>query len=176
MYVITGTSGTGKSTLVAALVARGYDGFEEPVRKTLRYHLSIDGPALPSKNPTLFIETMLSDCRSDFERASMSDKVSFFDRGIPDLIAYANRFGVSSPILAETAKANRYNQNVFLLPPWEGIFQEDEFRKASFSEYRDFHKLIVRSYTDFGYNLIEVPCVSNDLRVAFIEASISKLA
>ena len=94
MYVLTGTSGTGKSALLEALVERGYEGFSEPVRKTLENQLAIDGPALPSKDAGLFVRELLEQSLGDYTESLKTGKVTFFDRGLPDLIAYAKRFGV----------------------------------------------------------------------------------
>ena len=173
LHVITGTSGTGKSVLLAALVECGYEGFAEPVRKTLEHQLEIDGPALPSKDADLFIRALLTQSLRDFGQAVGSKNISFFDRGLPDLIAYANRFGVESAEIVDAAKKSRYSEKVFVLSPWDEIFEPDEFRKASFAEYKNFHRLITDAYTDMGYSLVEVPKVSITSRVDFILSALN---
>lgn len=169
MYVVTGTPGTGNSTLITAFKQRGYAVYDEPVRKKLAHQQSIDGPALPSKNASLFIETLLAECNADISRAANSSTVSFFDRGLPDLIAYAIRFNVDTARVEAAAQQSRYEKSVFILPPWKDIFRHDDFRRESFEQYKAFHNVIAQSYIRMGYDLIEVPHVSIDLRVGFIE-------
>jgi predicted ATPase len=174
MHVLAGTSGTGKTALLKALVERGYEGYTEPVRKTLEHQLETDGPALPSKDAGLFVKELLAQSLADYSHAMSRSKVSFFDRGLPDLIAYAHRFNVDSKAVEIASQRYRYSENVFVLPPWEDIFEQDEFRKATYSEYENFHGHITQAYTDMGYCLVEVPKVSILSRVDFIESILNE--
>jgi len=135
--------------------------------------LLVDGPALPSKDAGQFNAKVLSKFTSDYESAKSSDQVSFFDRGIPDSIAYSKRFGVDTASGRKAAEQHRYSQKVFILRPWKEIFIHDQRRGKSFEEYQQFHDLIVQVYTALGYILVDVPLISIESRVKFIE---SKLA
>lgn len=170
MYVLTGTSGTGKTALLQALVKRGFQGYSEPAREILEHQLAIDGPTLPAKNADLFVSEMLKKSLNDHAQTSRIDTVAFFDRGIPDLVAYAHRFRIDAKVFEAEALRTRYSDQVFVLPPWDDIFEIDEFRKATFTEYKEFQQAIRKAYTDAGYALIEVPKTSVDLRADFIEA------
>jgi len=172
-FVITGTSGTGKTALVDELSARGHRAYEEPTRKVLREQLAIDGPALPAKDPTQFLDAMLEYCVHCLAEADRADGPCFFDRGIPDLIAYAIRFGVDPARYVQAAREHRYASTVFVLPPWERIFVADEFRRLTFAQYVEFHELIVTAYADAGYELLEVPRVPLNLRTAFMVDAIA---
>lgn len=167
-FVITGTSGTGKTALVNELSALGHRVFDEPTRKILREQLAIDGPALPAKDPTRFLDAMLEYCIDCLAQPDHTDSPCFFDRGIPDLIAYANRFGVDPARYVCAASEHTYAPMVFVLPPWERIFVADELRRLTFAEYAKFHELIVTAYANAGYDLLEVPRVPLSLRAAFI--------
>ena len=175
-YVITGMSGTGKTTLVDSLRGFGFQCYEEPARKILEYQIKIDGPALPAKNPTMFVQEMLAHSLRDIEEANSTKGVTVFDRGLPDVVAYAIRFGVVHKEIERIAKTVRYNHQVFLLPPWDEIFRNDEFRKASFESYIKFHELLRKSYTGLGYELVDVPKISPEARVDFILSAIDNRA
>lgn len=105
--------------------------------------------------------------RNFTELRSGQDPV-FFDRGIPDLIAYAIRFGVDPSNFEIEAASYRYNQMVFIFPPWKAIFVNDELRKISFEKSLEFHESLVEAYERLGYQLIEVPMVSVEMRLDFI--------
>ncbi len=171
-YIITGMSGTGKTTLLRGLKNTGFNCFDEPARKILEYHSETDGPALPAKDPYAFVKEMLDQNVRDIQEASVLKKPAFFDRGIPDTVAYAIRFNVESAEFEKLAKQTRYNQHVFLMPPWKEIFKSDPFRQASFEQYIDFHKLIKQVYLTLDYTLIEVPLTSLQHRIKFVLAHI----
>jgi predicted ATPase len=58
-FVITGGPGSGKSTLVAALAARGYPHMPEAGRAIIRDQVAIGGEALPWSDRRAFAELML---------------------------------------------------------------------------------------------------------------------
>lgn len=168
-FVITGTSGTGKATLIEHLRKQGYSVFDEPTRLILSEQLAADGPGLPSKDPELLLGLMLGYCVPCIERAPVTQPVTaFFDRGIPDLVAYAMRFGVDPEPFEVAAKQHRYNTRVFVLPPWKDIFVPDDLRRKTFDEYLAFHQLIVAAYEELGYRLIRVPFASIEDRAGFV--------
>ncbi|MCB1646646.1 MAG: AAA family ATPase [Pseudomonadales bacterium] len=172
MYVITGTSGTGKTTLLASLRALGYLCFDEPIRRVLEVQLRTDGDALPSKDPKRFIRAILTAFEQDYEETRQAQAICFFDRGIPDAAAYATRFGVDPTLIETSARQLRYSEPVFVLEPWREIFVQDELRGKTFGEYEHFHQLIIRAYSDLGYSLVMVPRAPVETRAEFIMSRI----
>ena len=172
-FIITGTAGTGKTSLIDLLRQRGYVAFDEAQRAILTEQTAVDGPALPAKHPELFIEATLNHCIACLNEASAT--LSFFDRGIPDVAAYARRFGVDPSRCFAVSELQQYNKSAFLLPPWPEIFETDPMRGKSFAEYQDFHALIVACYQQAGFALIEVPRCSLEDRAEFILERISAL-
>jgi predicted ATPase len=168
-FVITGTSGTGKTTLIEHLRARGFKAYEEPTRLILEQQLAINGNGLPARDPDLFLDLMLEYCvRCLDEAARLPPQITFFDRGIPDIAAYAVRFGVSPDKFYLAAREHRFNTTVFVLPPWKEIFVTDELRRKTFEEYREFHEMIVDAYKRVGCQLVEVPLASVEERVEYV--------
>ncbi len=141
----------------------------EPARIVLARQLAIDGPALPSKSPLLFVREMLAKASDSYKKAPSKVPV-FFDRGIPDLIAYAIRFEVDSSEFERAAKLFSYNPTVFLFPPWKEIFVNDNERKISFENSLIFHQTLVERYQKLNYDLVEVPFSSIAERAQFIVA------
>lgn len=167
-FIVTGTSGTGKSSLVERLGEQGFDVYAEPTRAILEEQLAIDGPGLPAKDPALFVEMMLDRCQDSLRLAEESTSSVFFDRGIPDVAAYAIRFGVDPRPCFEAARNSSYDRRAFLLRPWREIFVNDNLRGNSFEAYNDFHEIICGAYTKAGFMLVDVPLVPVDERVDFV--------
>src|SRR6185436_18055323 len=87
--VITGPPGSGKTPIVRELVASGFTGVAEPAREVIAEQRAIGGDGVYDKNPRLFLNLMMSRAVADFRRMSGASSPSFFDRGIPDMIGYA---------------------------------------------------------------------------------------
>lgn len=167
-FILAGTSGTGKTTVLESLRQKGFRCFDEAARFVLEEQLAINGPALPSNSPKLFVQSMQDKCKMDFETAASETRSVFFDRGMPDLVHYAYRFHIETLEFEETSKNYRYNQKVFLFPPWKEIFANDHVRKMTFEKSIEFHELLTKVYQDFGYDLITVPFGDVESRIEFI--------
>lgn len=165
---MAGTSGTGKTSILQQLSLLGYRCSDEAARTVLSNQLTIDGPALPSKNPLLFIQYMLDASLKSFNDSSEEKRICFFDRGLPDLIHYAVRFNVDASIFLAASEKYLYNKKVFLFKPWKEIFVNDNERRMTFEKSIEFHEILIKAYKDCGYELIEVPNLSVNDRVQFI--------
>jgi predicted ATPase len=167
-FVITGGPGSGKSTLIKALRNGGYATIGEGARTIIQEQVAIGGRALPWIDPGLFAELMLMwDIRS-YRSAEQLDGPVFFDRGVPDVLGYLRLVNLPIPAHVQSAVDRfRYNQHVFIAPPWEDIFRQDRERKQDFAEAVRTYEAI-SCYTGAGYDLIELPRVSVEERVKFV--------
>lgn len=172
-FVLTGTPGTGKTTLLQHLRTQGFHGNDEVTREVLSHQLEIDGPGLPSKNPLLFVQMMLERSIEQFESSRAHKGPVFFDRGIPDLVAYAIRFGVDASHFEAMSRHYGYNQTVFICEPWKEIFVNDNERKITFEKSVEFHDLICETYKRLDFKLIKVPKLTPTERVNFILQQVS---
>jgi predicted ATPase len=163
-FVLTGAFGTGKSTLLQYLQLRGVRGIVEPARPILAQQRSVQGNGLPEKNPRLFVELMFSRMLDTYQHSDTFSGPILFDRGIPDILAYAALFGFEFPPGENAAHIYRYNPHVFIAPAWEQIYCTDNERTLSFSQAREFGNSIRAIYERFGYTLIELPCVCPEER------------
>jgi predicted ATPase len=167
--VITGGPGSGKTTLIEVLHKRGYARSIEAGREIIREQAAIDGPALPWKNPALFAELMLSWELRSYRLAEKSTGIVFFDRGVPDIVGYLRVVGLPVPEhVRKAAQTFRYHRRVFIAPPWREIFQPDHERKQDFDGAVRTYQSMVEAYTEYGYELVEIPRVSVKERVEFI--------
>lgn len=117
----------------------------------------------------MFSELLLEGRKKQFlEAKNKAKNPIFIDRGIPDVLAYMHFSGDSYPAtFTKTCTEFIYNK-VFILPPWEAIYESDEARYENFDQAKLIYKHIIETYQNFGYQLIEVPKGTVEERVAFI--------
>lgn len=62
----------------------------------------------------------------------------------------------------------RYCESVFMVPPWEEIFENDEERRHSFADACAMYSANVSTYEEFGYRIVFVPKLSVAARADFV--------
>ena len=112
---------------------------------------------MPERDPGLFVELLLSRALYEYRRHADSRRPVLFDRGLPDVIAYARLFGLPDSGALAAARRHRYNPRVFLLPAQEGIYRQDDERKMTFAEAHAFGEIIRQAYEELGYAVVELP-------------------
>jgi len=167
-YVLSGAMGGGKSTILTQLRARGIDCIPEPARAILAEQRLIKAAGVPEQNAELFCQLMLSRAMYTYTAHRAVTTPILFDRGIPDLIAYAQLFGLDTTVYVNAANAFPYNPTVFFFPAWAEIYTTDAERKMSFLDAQAFGQMVHSVYEQLGYQLLDVPCVSPTERVQFI--------
>lgn len=78
----------------------------------------------------------------------------FFDRGVPDTIAYLRL--VKKPVPPHMEKALsvfRYNPLVFVAPFWPEIFANDQERKQTLEEAERTCDMLIETYRDLGFKI-----------------------
>jgi len=168
-YIITGGPGSGKTSLIEALRARGFYCAVEAGREIIQDQAKIDGRALPWRDPLLFAELMLSCDMRSYRRAELSTGPVFFDRGIPDIAGYLRLMNIPAPRhLQNAVQRFSYNRTVFVAPPWPEIFQQDRERKQDLDEAQRTYQALVSTYNALSYQLIELPRLSIEDRCRFV--------
>ena len=167
--VVTGGPGSGKSTLLDALQQYGYARSVEAGRSIIQDQVAIGGRALPWADPVLFAEMMLCWEMRSYQLAQQQTGPVFFDRGVPDVLGCLRLLNLPVPEhMQKAASILRYNRRVFIAPPWQEIFQQDRERKQDFDEAVRTYDAMVETYTELGYDLVEIPRVPVDQRVRFV--------
>ena len=168
-FVITGGPGSGKTTLVEALEKVGYRRSIEAGRVVIQRQLSIGGNALPWGDRIQFAELMLAQEIRSYEDALLATVPVFFDRGVPDVLGYLRLIGAVVPEPMKKAAAEyRYSRRAFIAPPWTEIFRQDEERKQNFAEAVRTYEAMVTTYSELGYELVEIPTMHVEERVSFV--------
>jgi len=164
-YIITGGSGSGKSSIIKELHTRGYSCRPEISRTIIKEQQSCGGNLLPWENMEGFADECFN--RMYEQLNNKPEQLVFFDRGIPDIIAYLKSRNL--PVRFDyAAYASYYNSNVFICPPWPEIFINDQQRPESFNQSKYIHQLLQEIYKDLNFKVTEVPKLSVRERAAFI--------
>ena len=167
--VITGGPGTGKSSIIDELIHRGYSCIEEISRQVTLDAKKEGIDQLFLTNPLLFSELLLKGRQQQYSDAeTLNANTVFLDRGIPDVLAYMDFIGDTYPqYFIDTCKDSVYDY-VFILKPWQDIYESDNERYESFEDALKIHEHLLKTYQSYNYQLLDVPFDSVDKRVDHI--------
>lgn len=163
--VVTGAPGSGKTAMLAALAHLAIV-VPEPARKLIAEHRAATGDVSLDHLPQVFVDRLVARSIENYD-AVEGKGAAFFDRALPDCVAYAHILGVD-PLVARRSAGSRPYDQVFILPPWEAIYTTDGMRKMRFADAQPFHDALIDAYEDLGYDLVEVPRTDVDGRACFV--------
>jgi len=167
--VISGGPGTGKSSIIDELSKKGYKIFEESSREIIKKYKKLGHEQLFLSNPIKFSEILLKNRVNQYiESNNANSNYCFFDRGIPDILAYLdykkilfnNKFKVS-------AEKYKYDK-VFITEPWKKIYKKDQQRYESYEELLEIDKRIKETYKKLKYKYFIIPNTNVVERVNYI--------
>lgn len=172
--LLIGGPGTGKTSVLNTLIERNFFCFPEISREVTLKAQEQGIDQLFLTKPLLFSELLLKGREQQFLDAVKSqEKLVFFDRGIPDVHAYMDYFKTEYPsIYIEKSKEYKYDK-VFHFSPWKDIHEIDNERYETFEETTAIDVFLMKSYTDLGYNIINVPFGTLEERTNFVLNSLS---
>ncbi|MFM7017699.1 AAA family ATPase [Flavobacterium sp.] len=169
IVVIIGGPGTGKTTIIEGLLAKGYCCYPEISREVTLEAKKQGIEQLFLENPLLFSELLLEGRKKQFHNAHKEPHdIVFLDRGIPDVLAYMHYIGDSYPAFFDQACREHIYTKIFLLPPWEEIYISDNERYENFEQAKLIYNHLTETYQKYGYHLIEVPKGTVEERISFI--------
>ncbi len=165
--VFTGCPGSGKTTTIGLLQNYGIDSLPEVPRMIIEQQQKKEKAILPQTNFVQFTQLVLEEMIRQYNRPNKN--ITIFDRAIPDLIAYLKCRNISPPknIFIQARKYKYYNK-VFIFPPWKEIYENDGIRYETFEEAKAIYNCLLHEYTEYGYEIIKVPKLSNEKRVEFL--------
>lgn len=167
-YVLTGGPGAGKTSVLNQLASLGFPVVEEGGRKILQIH--------GKKSEEDFTYKMLIHAVDTYHKAlKNSYEIVFFDRSMIDVISYARLKNIALPsFIQEIIPKIIYETTVFIFPPWEEIYINDEERLQTYDEAIETYNMIESTYQDCGYMLIQVPKTDIQTRAEFLLSFIKK--
>lgn len=173
-FVISGGPGAGKSTLLNALKAKGFYGSDEISRQLIQEQVALSSHCLPWINLPCFAQLSLQRMILVYEKAPTDSRTAFFDRAIPDIIAYLEVGGQTiDQAFYRAVQQYSYQRQVFMAPPWEAIYINDNERWQTFAEAIVLYEALVDTYQALNFTIVELPKVPVAERVAFVLSKIS---
>lgn len=169
--VITGGPYCGKTTIINELSAHGFITIKEAAIEVIKNEQEA-GNNKPWLEREKFQKKII-DLQIQQFNSARNNVITFYDRGLVDGLAYYHLDGIDPPKeLKEHASKKRYNL-VFIPDLIEG-FKPDKIRGESPEERKLVHELIIKYYSDYGYNVINIPSLSVSERVLFIKNKINE--
>jgi len=171
-YVITGGPSSGKTTIINELSKLGFYTVPETARLLIDREKT-DGKSLEEiRKDELEFQVKVLKLKIRIERKTPKNKIIFFDRAIPDSIAYYEILGIDSKELKEFCKEKRYKKIFFLeqLP-----YKKDYARIEDGETANKISGLLFKAYSDLGYEIIKIPSLPVKDRVEMILSHIEKV-
>jgi len=174
--VIAGGPGSGKTSLISSLEEKGYSCFHEISRAVIKKAQEKGVEQLFLQDPVEFSEHLLQGRIEQFlEADKLSDKLVFFDRGIPDVLSYLMYINALYPSHFEKSCSDYKYDGIFLLPPWEKIYKQDSERYESFEEAQKIYQFLKKTYERYHYELRVVPFGTIEYRTEYIIEQLTTL-
>lgn len=168
-YVITGAPSSGKTTLINSLAKIGYHTVPEAARTLIDREMK-EGKTLEDirKNEIEFQRKVL-EIKIKTEKELPKNKIVFFDRGIPDTIAYFNLYDSNIEEVLNLCKEKNYRK-IFLLENL--LFEKDYARVENDERANKLQSLLRKAYSDLGYEIIDIPVMPVEKRLEIILSNI----
>ncbi|WP_328912043.1 MULTISPECIES: ATP/GTP-binding protein [unclassified Streptomyces] len=172
-YVLTGTPGAGKTSILRGLAQLGYGVVEEAATAVIA-RAQTGGEDEPWRRAS-FIDDIVALQRN--WQVAATNSVTVFDRSPVCTHALATYLGwpVSPALAAELERITSegvYERQVLFVRNL-GFCEPTSARRISFEESLAFEKIHEESYRTFGYELIDVPAGELNRRVSVVSSLIA---
>ena len=163
-HVITGAISCGKTTLINLLADKGFQVLPETSRGYIEGEVA-KGRTLDEIFSSQADERAITELQGRAEHGLRTTDVVFLDRALPDYLWFWRLLGMDPNELLPVCLHHRY-ASVFILDqlPLEldGARIEDEAYTAQLDE------ALVGDYSALGYDVVRVPVLSPEERLAFV--------
>jgi predicted ATPase len=171
-HVITGASCSGKTTLIDQLAENGYKTVPEAARDYIEREKAKGRTIEEIRANQAALTTHVYDMMIEREHGLSTMETAFLDRGLPDAFAFFRYAGKNPNEVGIDCFQYRY-ASVFLLDRLP--YQRDGIRTADDTTADYFQSWMIRDYRAIGYEVIRVPVLIPEDRLAFVLNALSEL-
>jgi predicted ATPase len=169
-YVITGAPHSGKTTLIEMLRDLGYKVVLEAARVYIDEEME-EGKALEEiRKDELAFQRKVLELKIENEKKESPNEIIFWDRGIPDSLAYYEMLGFAKDKFLQEATEKAKYKKVFLLGTLS--YEKDYARTESEDQQKLIHELLKKAYRQHGHKLVEIENVGPKERLRIILESL----
>ena len=165
-HVITGAPSCGKTTLINQLSNQGFHTVPEIAREYIEREMANGQKIHPIYEDAAVLQRNIKDLQLSVERELPAKDTLFLDGSVPSSLAWYRVFGLNPNEFLLDCFHHRY-ASVFILDPLP--FHVDDQRVEELDEITDFlDKWQTRDFNALGYNVVKVPVLPPEERVAFV--------
>lgn len=177
-FILTGTPGAGKTTILAGLERLGHQVVGEAATDVVARRQA-RGEDEPWTRASFIDDIVAEQVKRQAAAGTPTAGIQVFDRSPVCTHALARHLGLPVPpaLSAELERItaeNVYDRHVFFIRNL-GFCEPTAARRISFQDALEFEKVHEHSYHEFGYELIDIPADHVDRRIATVHQTISRL-
>lgn len=173
-YILTGTPGCGKTSVIQDLEKQGYLVVHEAATDVIAIEQE-RGNIEPWMSPSFIDEIIKIQHERQILAPGTDAKIQFYDRSPVCTYALAVYLGYepSTALLEEIERTKGiYENKVFFLENL-GFCEPTAARRITFEEALKFEKIHEEAYAKFGYECVKIPAMPLPKRVQIILESIA---
>jgi predicted ATPase len=165
-YVITGAPSSGKSTVIDSLSLRGHKTIPEAARVIIDSDRAAGIPTTVTRASELAFQERALKMKIETETGLLPTDTIFFDRGVPDTVAYYRLYGWSESDEFTRVMRNSPYRKVFILDRLP--YRSDATRTETEELAARLDSLLEHSYLELGIEVERIPVMRHFDRVDLI--------
>jgi len=171
-YVLTGGPSAGKTSLVKALEEMGHTVVHEAARDYIDEQISKGLTLQEIRKDEVQFQKITLRKKVELEKNLDKEKTIFFDRAIPDTLAYYRFKGLDPDADEELqfALQNSSYKKIFFLEMLP--YKQDYARIESPEQAQVIHSLLRDAYTETHGSLVHIPVMSLEKRIEVLLQSL----
>jgi predicted ATPase len=164
--VLTGAPSSGKTTVLKELEKKGFRVVYEVARTYIDKQIKLGKTIKEIRKNELFFQKKILDLKMKLEKSLPKNEIIFFERAIPDTVAYYKLCGITSDNKLKKILNKCSYSKVFILHLIN--YKKDYARVETASEAKKLEKLLKESYQKIKSPIINVPAMPVKKIVKFI--------